>query len=267
MIYNTISDCARRGKKMLVRLIDPDKFDAATLYEGFDLYFVGGSTADGCSSVVRAIHDTCSTPVVLFPGNPGQFTPEADALLFLTLMNSRNPRFLIDWQLQSADAIVDSGIESIPMGYILVDGSVYYVNASSGILKEASHTLDKDTTLTDQKTGKSLKLVKGTRFFGEDGVMRTGWYPSEEKKSFFYNSAGLRQTGYILVDGHNEITLTEKGMEIAQRIYDRHKALTTFLIQLGVDEAIAKEDACKIEHDISNETYQAILREIGEIPY
>ena len=122
MIYNTISDCARRGKKMLVRLIDPDKFDAATLYEGFDLYFVGGSTADGCSSVVRAIHDTCSTPVVLFPGNPGQFTPEADALLFLTLMNSRNPRFLIDWQLQSADAIVDSGIESIPMGYILVDG-------------------------------------------------------------------------------------------------------------------------------------------------
>lgn len=122
MIYNTISDCARRGEKMLVRLIDPDKFDAATLCEGFDLYFVGGSTADGCSSVVRAIHDTCSTPVVLFPGNPGQFTPEADALLFLTLMNSRDPRFLIDWQLQSADAIVDSGIESIPMGYILVDG-------------------------------------------------------------------------------------------------------------------------------------------------
>ena len=86
-------------------------------------------------------------------------------------------------------------------GYILVDGSVYYVNASSGILKEASHTLDKDTTLTDQKTGKSLKLVKGTRFFGEDGVMRTGWYPSEEEKSFFYNSAGLRQTGYVLLDG------------------------------------------------------------------
>ena len=136
MIYNTISDCARRGEKMLVRLIDPDKFDAATLYEGFDLYFVGGSTADGCSSVVRAIHDTCSTPVVLFPGNPGQFTPEADALLFLTLMNSRDPRFLIDWQLQSADAIVDSGIESIPMGYILMDGGRGQVNVCLEVLDD-----------------------------------------------------------------------------------------------------------------------------------
>lgn len=87
------------------------------------------------------------------------------------------------------------------------------------------------------------------------------------KPSVSFAMKKLRENGYILVDGHNEITLTEKGMEIAQRIYDRHKALTTFLIQLGVDEAIAKEDACKIEHDISNETYQAILREIGEIPY
>ena len=51
-------------------------------------------------------------------------------------------------------------------------------------------------------------------------------------------------------------------MEIARRIYDRHKALTAFLIRLGVDEAIAKEDACKIEHDISDETYQAVLKQI-----
>ena len=64
------------------------------------------------------------------------------------------------------------------------------------------------------------------------------------------------------MDEHNEITLTEKGMEIAQRIYSRHKALTAFLIQLGVDEATAKDDACKIEHDISDETYQAVLRQI-----
>lgn len=107
---------------MLVRLIDPDKFDAATICDGFDYYFVGGSTATDCTSVVRVIHDACTTPVILFPGSPSQFTPEADALLFLTLMNSRDPRFLIDRHIESADAIARSGIESIPMGYILVDG-------------------------------------------------------------------------------------------------------------------------------------------------
>ena len=107
---------------MLVRLIDPDKFDASTLCSGFDFYFVGGSTATDCTAVVRAIHAACSTPVILFPGSPAQFTPEADALLFLTLMNSRDPRFLIDMHLHSADAIASSGIETIPMGYILIDG-------------------------------------------------------------------------------------------------------------------------------------------------
>lgn len=121
-ILNHIVENAQASKKMLVRLIDPDKFDAATLCDGFDYYFVGGSTATDCTDVVSAIHQACSTPVVLFPGSPRQFTSEADALLFLTLMNSRDPRFLIDRHIESADAIVSSGIESIPMGYILVDG-------------------------------------------------------------------------------------------------------------------------------------------------
>ena len=121
-ILDSISRRAEAGSKMLVRLIDPDKFDAATLCEGFDYYFVGGSTAADTTAVVRAIHDASSTPVILFPGSPAQFTPEADALLYLTLMNSRDPRFLIDQQIETADAIVKSDIESIPMGYILVDG-------------------------------------------------------------------------------------------------------------------------------------------------
>ena len=87
------------------------------------------------------------------------------------------------------------------------------------------------------------------------------------KPSVSFAMKKLRENGYIQMEERNEITLTEKGMAIARRIYDRHKALTAFLIQLGVDEATAREDACKIEHDISEETYQAILREIGEIPY
>lgn len=87
------------------------------------------------------------------------------------------------------------------------------------------------------------------------------------KPSVSFAMKKLRENGYIQMEERNEITLTEKGMAIARRIYDRHKALTAFLIQLGVDEATAREDACKIEHDISDETYQAILREIGELPY
>jgi len=70
----------------------------------------------------------------------------------------------------------------------------------------------------------------------------------------------LRENGYILMDKENYISLTEDGMAIARKIYDRHKVITKFLISLGVDEDIAREDACKIEHDISTQTYEALLR-------
>ena len=63
-----------------------------------------------------------SAPLVLFPGNTAQFTPMADALLFLTLLNSRRAEVLIEPHIQVASIIRQSGIETIPMGYILVDG-------------------------------------------------------------------------------------------------------------------------------------------------
>lgn len=74
----------------------------------------------------------------------------------------------------------------------------------------------------------------------------------------------LREDGYILMDRDNLITLTEKGMEVASRVYRRHKTLTRFLMQLGVDEETAREDACKIEHDLSPQTFEAILRQVEE---
>ena len=75
----------------------------------------------------------------------------------------------------------------------------------------------------------------------------------------------LRENGYISMDQDNYITLTETGGAIARRIYDRHKVLTQFLIQLGVNEQIARKDACKIEHDISEETFAAIRRQLKEV--
>lgn len=83
---------------------------------------------------------------------------------------------------------------------------------------------------------------------------------SVTKPSVSFAMKQLRENGYILMDENNFITLTESGQEIAQRIYDRHQTLTRLLIRLGVSPAQAREDACKIEHDISSETFEAIRK-------
>lgn len=70
----------------------------------------------------------------------------------------------------------------------------------------------------------------------------------------------LRENGYITMGSDNNIVLTEDGLRIASRIYGRHKALTRFFTDLGVPEKIARDDACKVEHDLSEETFQAILK-------
>ena len=72
----------------------------------------------------------------------------------------------------------------------------------------------------------------------------------------------LREDGYILMGTDNLISLTEKGYAIARKIYNRHQALTKYLMQLGVPESIAREDACKIEHDLSEESFAAICGQI-----
>ena len=74
----------------------------------------------------------------------------------------------------------------------------------------------------------------------------------------------LRENGYILMDKDNLISLTETGMEVAAKVYRRHKMLTRFLMELGVEEEIAREDACKIEHHVSHQTFEAILRHMEQ---
>ena len=83
-----------------------------------------------------------------------------------------------------------------------------------------------------------------------------------------YATKRLRQNGYITMDDEGLITLTDAGMAIASRIYERHRTLTSFFVYLGVDEETAREDACKVEHDLSEVTYEAIkahaLRGMGK---
>lgn len=70
----------------------------------------------------------------------------------------------------------------------------------------------------------------------------------------------LKGAGYIEVDSHGYITLTDDGLALAEKMYNRHTLLTNLLIKLGVDHDIAAEDACKIEHHISEASFDAIKK-------
>ena len=72
----------------------------------------------------------------------------------------------------------------------------------------------------------------------------------------------LRQNGYLEMDASGHLTLTESGRVIAEKIYERHNILTSLLVSLGVDPTIAAEDACKMEHAISDTSLEAIKQYI-----
>ena len=72
----------------------------------------------------------------------------------------------------------------------------------------------------------------------------------------------LKQGGYLLMDKDRYLTLTESGLDVAKKIYERHTLLSKFLVRLGVDEKTASQDACKMEHDISDESFSAIKEHV-----
>ena len=80
------------------------------------------------------------------------------------------------------------------------------------------------------------------------------------KPSVSYATKRLRENGYIVMDKDGLITLTDSGMAIAKKMFQRHKILTDVFIKMGVDPETAAEDACKIEHDLSQATFDAICR-------
>ena len=129
------------GDKKLALLLDPEKADLAALPLTPDCHpdyiFVGGSTGGDTTAFVRALKEKLSStssplhggiegglPIILFPGNSAQFTPEADAILYLSLLSGDNPEYLVTQQIKSARKISESHIESIPTAYILIDGGV-----------------------------------------------------------------------------------------------------------------------------------------------
>ena len=132
-VYDYIEERRQRGDKMFVVLIDPDKFSESMLdklssllsVRRADMIFVGGSLVmSDIGEVVKMLKSRFDTPVVLFPGSAQQFTEEADALLFLSLITGRNAEYLIGQHVMSSVRIKRSGVEVIPTGYMLVEGGV-----------------------------------------------------------------------------------------------------------------------------------------------
>ena len=122
-----------KNRKALALLLDPEKADLSRLSFTEEVHpdyvFVGGSTGGDTTDFVRNLKSKVSNlqspiPIVLFPGNAEQFTPEANAILFLSLLSGRNPEYLVEQQIRSAEAIKKSQIRSIPTAYILIDGGV-----------------------------------------------------------------------------------------------------------------------------------------------
>lgn len=162
-VLSTILHHQQTARPLLAVLIDPDKrecYSAILPYlEDVELVLVGGSTGIQIEDCISELRQYTSAPLVLFPGNAAQFTPRADALLFLTLLNSRRADILIEPHVQIATTIRHSGIETIPMGYILVDGeresAVERVSGCTPIAQEATFDIVSHA-LTGQLLGKKL---------------------------------------------------------------------------------------------------------------
>ena len=91
-----------------------------------------------------------------------------------------------------------------------------------------------------------------------------GEYMGYSKPSVSRAVSKLKADSYISVDKNGYITLTDSGREVAEKIYERHTVLTDFISSLGVSKETAASDACKIEHDISDETFDAMKRAIKQ---
>lgn len=91
-----------------------------------------------------------------------------------------------------------------------------------------------------------------------------GEYMGYSKPSVSRAIGLLKQGGYVIVDSDGHLSLTDIGLEVAEKIYERHTLLTEFLMRLGVDEETASVDACKIEHHISDKSFEAIKKHAGE---
>jgi len=133
-IYSKILSSKQKGKKLLALLLDPDKLELTKIKQTaknidpkkVDFIFIGGSTVkNGVTEIfVKKLKKYTNIPLVLFPGDFSQINKYADAILFLSLLSGRNPKYLIEQQIRSVPLLQKTDLEIISTGYILIDGGV-----------------------------------------------------------------------------------------------------------------------------------------------
>ncbi|OIV42970.1 geranylgeranylglyceryl/heptaprenylglyceryl phosphate synthase [Flavobacterium johnsoniae] len=130
-IHKQILEAKKNGQKLLAILLDPDKI----VWEHLDHLllkinqspathvFVGGSIVQSTilEDLIAQLKQKTNLPVLIFPGDPSQISPQADAILFLSLLSGRNPDYLIEYQVQAAPILKKTNLEVISTGYILIE--------------------------------------------------------------------------------------------------------------------------------------------------
>ena len=168
-IYQNILSAKKERKKLVAVLIDPEKMDLKNITRFLKKVhnsiathiFVGGSTDinNETENLVLDVKKETNLPIVLFPGDVSQITNKADGILFLSLLSGRNPKYLIDQQIEAAPILKKTSLEIIPTGYILIDGkketATQKVSNTKPISQENT-TLILDTSLAGEFSGKKL---------------------------------------------------------------------------------------------------------------
>lgn len=176
-ILNLLHSRHREGKKSIAVLIDPDKVEGSSELNTLinlasenciHYFFVGGSliTTTNLSDVVKQIKANVTIPVILFPGNSMQIEPNADALLFLSLISGRNPELLIGQHVVAAPIIRNTQLEVIPTGYMLINSgrltSAAYISNTTPI-PDDKYSLAACTAMAGEMLGlKAIYLDAGS---------------------------------------------------------------------------------------------------------
>lgn len=152
-LLNKLQTAKSNSEKLFAVLMDPDKTDVDQIpnkkmsfqQEEIDVFLVGGSLMNqpAIGPFVKALKQEFVQPVFLFPGSPVQFTPEADGLLFLSLISGRNADLLIGRHIEIAPVLKASSCQVLPTGYMLVnDGRPTSASYISGTFPIPSHKAD-----------------------------------------------------------------------------------------------------------------------------
>ncbi|XLS28831.1 geranylgeranylglyceryl/heptaprenylglyceryl phosphate synthase [Flavobacteriaceae bacterium M23B6Z8] len=172
-IYAQLLNAKERKEPLMAVLIDPEDFPAHDTEKIINLInqspathiFVGGSEVrEGAThSLVKLIRPFTSLPILIFPGDEQQITPEADALLFLILLSGRNPEYLIEKQVRSAAILRKNPMETVSTGYILVDGgneTAVQRKSRTQPISMQHHSLIADTALAGELLGNKLMYLE-----------------------------------------------------------------------------------------------------------